>query len=67
MNKKSEYIKPSYTDIDILQEVQTLEEELMTWDVGDLPLGDITGLTNASPISSDPPESVVMTSTMSAC
>ena len=58
---------------DILKEIhveevlKTLEEELMTWDVGDLPLGDITGLTNASPISSDPPESVVMTSTMSAC
>ena len=28
MNKKSEYIKPSYTDIDILKEVKTLEEEL---------------------------------------
>ena len=28
MNKKSEYIKPSYTDIDILKEVQSWEEEL---------------------------------------
>ena len=28
MSKKSDYIKPSYTDIDILKEVQSWEEEL---------------------------------------
>eukprot|EP00804_Cyclotella_cryptica_P008488 CCRYP_003988-RA/>CCRYP_003988-RA protein AED:0.03 eAED:0.03 QI:1474/0/0.5/1/0/0.5/2/375/661 len=58
--------------------LNTLEEELMTWDVGDLPLNDATlsvGSTSPSTTgggimnmgSSDPPEGVVMTSTMSAC
>jgi hypothetical protein len=65
---------------DILQEshveevLNTLEEELMTWDVGDLPLNDMTlsGGVSTSPslgggnMGSDP-EGVVMTSTMSAC
>jgi hypothetical protein len=64
---------------DILKEshveevLNTLEEELMTWDVGDLPLSDMT-LGSISPAngggmvgSTDPPEGVVMTSTMSAC
>eukprot|EP01082_Thalassiosira_pseudonana_P001903 g2033.t2 g2033 contig11:571013-574227(+) len=59
----------------------TLEEELMTWDVGDMPLNDLGGGTTspasigAMPMGSlDPPmrsgipaEGVVMTSTMSAC
>jgi serine/threonine-protein phosphatase 4 regulatory subunit 1 len=65
---------------DILKEsrveevLNTLEEELMTWDVGDLPLGDMnlsggsTSPTGGGMMgSTDPPEGVVMTSTMSAC
>ena len=52
--------------------MNTLEEELMTWDVGDLPLGDLS--LNGAPRgaggmmgSIDPPEGVTMTNTMSAC
>ena len=54
--------------------LNTLEEELMTWDVGDLPLSDLAlgggGSSSAGvgmKVSTDPPEGVVMTSTMSAC
>ncbi|KAL7484224.1 hypothetical protein ACHAW6_009868 [Cyclotella cf. meneghiniana] len=59
--------------------LNTLEEELMTWDVGDLPLNDVTlSMGTTSPTASgggmmnimgsaDPPEGVMMTSTMSAC
>ena len=50
--------------------LSTLEEELMTWDVGDMPLNDANpgGILSAT-LSGDPPDSkpVLMTSTMSAC
>lgn len=57
----------------IVEVLNTLEEELMTWDVGDLPLNDMTlgsiSATNGGGMigSTDPPEGVIMTSTMSAC
>lgn len=62
--------------------LSTLEEELMTWDVGDMPLNDANpgGILGNSTLSGDPPDAataggsssvtgdgVVMTSTMSAC
>jgi serine/threonine-protein phosphatase 4 regulatory subunit 1 len=54
--------------------LSTLEEELLTWDVGDMPLADsmVSGIQSSGVVgggaasSSDPP-AVTMTSTMSSC